>query len=119
MTGEPVRIADGFDGELRYSYQLAARLGEWSLARTRDGYTLSAAVTWRDEVWSSRTPLALTLGLGPVEWHWPAVSDVSFDQASAGLTATVRFADPPEGTAPRGTRLDAPPRIPVAARPSS
>lgn len=64
--------ASGPCGELRYGYQVAARLGPWVIARDEDAryFTFSGATLTTDEVWLAQRPLDLVLALGSIEWVW-------------------------------------------------
>jgi hypothetical protein len=70
--------ATGQRGHLKYSYQMAARLGRWTLTSTMmDGEVSSVVVADVNAVhapWCQRTPLQLYLAVGGDLWHWSALS---------------------------------------------
>jgi hypothetical protein len=67
----------GAAGELRCGYQQAVQLGAWQLVPSgRQHLTLTARVVHAHALWSTRTPLDLSLTLGTTEWFWEAVAPV-------------------------------------------
>jgi hypothetical protein len=68
--------ASGLSGELRYGYQIAARLGAWEIAEKQGTFRLRGRVASVDPVWITRRPIALVVALGPVEWKWSGVDPV-------------------------------------------
>jgi hypothetical protein len=72
--------ASGTHGELRVGYQVAARLGPWSMeqaAQVPVAYEFRALVLHENSFWITQRPLDLVVALGTVEWTW---RDVSFER---------------------------------------
>jgi hypothetical protein len=69
--------AAGRCGQLRYRYQVAIRLGSWTLkpviGTSGHRFHLSAVVVERIEPWTSYRPLDLYLTFGASEWIWHTV----------------------------------------------
>ena len=69
--------ARGVGGELRFKYQVAATLGEWSLETIPPAqskrYILSLSITSRVYPWCDRTPLDVYLHMGNSQWQWCTV----------------------------------------------
>jgi hypothetical protein len=91
-----VTAADGVSGELRVGYQLAARLGRWSidLDDTHLGPargTLRAAIVDAVPFWIDQRPFTARLQLGPGSWLW-AVGVTVID----GSTCTMQIDGQPE-----------------------
>lgn len=65
--------ASGPYGELRVSYQHAARLGPWTIEPT-DGvgaaFVFRSTITEEDRHWMRQKPLDIILPVGNVEWIW-------------------------------------------------
>lgn len=64
----------GVGGQVRAGYQLAARVGAWTLERALAGpspeYTLTAEIVARDAYWAQQAPLAIDLVMGQRMWTW-------------------------------------------------
>ena len=73
--------ATGTSGEVRYGYQVALRLGQWTIDAVGDKsvFNFTAFIADTDEVWAMRTPLDLVLALGPFEWIWRDIPVVIAD----------------------------------------
>jgi hypothetical protein len=70
--------ATGKSGLLRFKYQVAARLGEWTLEPVlilphTQRFRLSGSVVSRHEPWHSRSPLDVWLEFGSNRWVWNGV----------------------------------------------
>jgi hypothetical protein len=85
--------ATGQRGHLKYSYQMAARLGRWTLtSTTTDGEVSSVVVAEVDAVhapWFRRAPLELYLSVGGDLWHWPVLSRWSSVASDEKITITM------------------------------
>ena len=66
--------AAGRSGQLRYRYQVAVRLGSWTLkpviGTSGHRFRLSATVVEHIEPWAAYIPLDLYLTFGASEWIW-------------------------------------------------
>ena len=69
--------ATGHTGELRYRYQVAARLGKWTVepvtGTAGHRFRLSATVVERIDPWASYGVLDVHLMFGSVVWIWKQV----------------------------------------------
>lgn len=62
--------ASGPSGELRYGYQVVARLGRWSLDATAiEAQVIEANTFWLD----GDGPFTLVVPVGRREWRWSGV----------------------------------------------
>lgn len=69
--------ADGLAGAVTIGYQVAARLGRWSLtlaASAPRAYVLEAEAVSVDPYWIAEEPLALALECGSDRWVWDGVA---------------------------------------------
>ena len=69
--------ASGKAGSLRVGYQIASRLGEWSITLAPVlPMTAMLRARIRDEhpYWSTQRPIDVVLVLGTVEWIWRGVT---------------------------------------------
>lgn len=77
--------ATGHTGELRFRYQVAARLGAWSVepvvGTSGHRFRLSAKVTEDISPWTTRRPLDLYLTFGVSVWVWHGVNPQSIGSA--------------------------------------
>jgi hypothetical protein len=77
--------ATGHTGELRFKYQVAARLGAWTVkpvvGTSGHRFRLSAKVAEDIDPWATRRPLDLYLTFGVSVWIWRNVSPQSLGSA--------------------------------------
>jgi hypothetical protein len=75
--------ATGHAGELRYRYQVAARLGKWTVEPVTGAaghrFRVSATVVASIDPWVSRRPLDLYLTFGTSTWVWHGVNPPDID----------------------------------------
>ena len=73
--------ATGNAGELRFRYQVAARLGEWKvkpvIGTAGRRFRISATIVARIDPWAQRRPLDLYLSFGKSTWIWNSVEVAS------------------------------------------
>ena len=85
-------LANGHRGELRVGYQIAAKLGRWSLSVDHDdsggkSSVLEASVTASNAHWlSSVDTFDLELRLGTMLWLWRNVTPVIDQGTSVSIT---------------------------------
>lgn len=61
----------GTMGEVRYGYQLAARLGAWEVTpESQNTMRLRADLQECDAYWSTQSPLSVALAVGRKRWVW-------------------------------------------------
>jgi hypothetical protein len=61
----------GSSGRLQVGYQVAARLGAWTLTPVDpEAWSLTAGVVDSDPYWLTQRPLELVLEVGRQHWHW-------------------------------------------------
>ena len=69
--------ATGHTGELRFKYQVAVRLGAWTVepvvGTSGHRFRLSAEVVEDRDPWTQRRPLDLYLAFGGSMWVWHKV----------------------------------------------
>ena len=71
--------ATGKAGILRFKYQVAARLGSWTLEPililpNSQRFRLTGFIVSRHEPWASRSPLDMSLEFGPNAWVWKGLN---------------------------------------------
>jgi hypothetical protein len=70
--------ATGHTGELRFRYQIAARLGKWIVepvtGTAGHRFRVSATVVTSMDPWMTRRPLDLYLTFGTSTWVWHTVN---------------------------------------------
>ena len=70
---------EGYRGELRVGYQVAAELGKWKLdlePTLPRRYAVAADVLATSDYWLSERPLMLRLDVGADVWTWQPVEPV-------------------------------------------
>lgn len=86
--------ATGHTGELRFKYQVAARLGSWTVkpvtGTAGHRFRVSATVVASIDPWVSRRPLDLRLTFGTSTWVWHAV-----DPPDIGTRIDLELPHPP------------------------
>ena len=79
----------GSGGEVRVGHQVAARLGDWTLTRTRTTpepeYDATATVVWSDSFWRQQRPMRLELAIGNRRWGWSDLDPVLGEQSLAAV----------------------------------
>lgn len=61
----------GVRGFLRRGYQSAAELSAWTVARTPDGWSLTATIQSSHAFWISQRPLVFEAPHANGAWRWP------------------------------------------------
>jgi len=89
--------ATGKAGVLRFKYQVAVRLGDWTLEPVlilprHQRYHLRGSVVSRHEPWSSRSPLDVYLEFGPNTWIW---NGILIDTDASGVRLSIELHGPP------------------------
>lgn len=92
--------ANGPAGELRVGYQLAARLGRWSMeahhALPAVRFAIRAPIMWRDVFWSTQRPMRVELFFGSFRWTWdnvtPTIADGSMSVVVEGKPRLIKDA---------------------------
>ena len=86
--------ATGHTGECRYRYQVAMRLGSWTVkpvvGMSGHRYSISAVVASTIDPWVSRRPLDLYLSFGTSTWVWHDV-----DPDAVGKRIELELPHPP------------------------
>lgn len=84
---------EGTSAELRVGYQVAARLGSWSLRPAgQQTFRFTATVLSRHDYWSAQRPLDLVFPLGPSEWTWCGVEPSAAPGDAVTIELTTRAA---------------------------
>lgn len=81
--------ASGQYGELRVSYQHAARLGPWRIELERGQFVFRSTIIGENEHWIQQHPLDLVLPVANVVWIWRDV-ELARDGASVSLPLNER-----------------------------
>lgn len=64
----------GPTGEIRYGYQVAAKLGSWELTpKTDDAMFFTATAVAVDDYWITQEPLVLALRFSRSQWLWTGI----------------------------------------------
>jgi len=91
--------ARGLAGDLRYGYQVAARLGGWRLVPighpTALRFELSSSVVRVYDPWCQYDPLDLRLQIGPNLWVWSDIFHGSVSRLSSTAPFRVELAEWP------------------------
>jgi len=68
--------ASGESGLVKVGYQVAYRLGAWSIVLEHQlprAYNFRAAVVRCHDFWSTQRPMDLVLSIGNAEWTWRGI----------------------------------------------